>query len=226
MGKPMHVITETRQEWAQRKSDEFLVTYLLGPLFFMAMFAVGIMLLTMSLALAIIGAIVGLVVYIMIYKWITSKNSKKKHGKNYKKDKSWHNRRTHPKGFVRDYLVWFLAFGIGIFLSNYLLTSFTISNVILRFLFYGFIIESCSKIMQIFVFHHKWTIDRHFFFWIIIQSLGFFLVSYLAGFIPLGAISLSKTGTLLVSYSILALIQMVFIRIIWKINLERKIFSF
>lgn len=83
MGKPMHVITETRQEWAQRKSDEFLVTYLLGPLFFMAMFAVGIMLLTMSLALAIIGAIVGLVVYIMIYKWITSKNSKKKHGKNY-----------------------------------------------------------------------------------------------------------------------------------------------
>lgn len=102
MGKSIHVITETRQEWSQRKSDEILVLNILLPLFFGFIFGAIIYFLTYNLIFTGIFFILGIFVYTKLYRLIFPKK-----GSRGKKQKSFSSKWVWiVLALVAIFLVW------------------------------------------------------------------------------------------------------------------------
>jgi len=123
------------------------------------------------------------------------------------------------KRFFKKYLVWFITFSIASWIASSIIEGIDINFFLLMFIA-GFVIESSSKIMQIFVFNHSWKINKHYIFWIFIQSISFFISTFLVSYI-----SESINFNLFTNFLIIGLFTTMVVRIIWKTNLEKKIFS-
>ena len=82
---------------------------------------------------------------------------------------------------ITDFFIWFATFSVGVFLSMLLLPFIQISNKLIMILFSGLIIELVSKIMQIFVYYRVFVVNKRFFFWVVMQSLCYFIASSFQG---------------------------------------------
>jgi len=141
-------------------------------------------------------------------------------------------------GFVGGWLVWFIALLIGIIIANYLTRylgniNFP-SDKIFLMLYYGLILELCSKIMQFFVFDRKASVNIHyaihFLFWVIIQSIVFWIgglivmqINWWDFLIIFGRFGLYEGA---IRILLLALIQVILLRIIWILRLEKRLIPY
>jgi len=140
----------------------------------------------------------------------------------YKRKYRHHHEHREPRHnksrFVRKYLVWFIAFTIGILIA-YLIKINYMPNLKLIFwiILSGVFIEICSKIMQVLVFDHKWKLDLHFIFWIVVQILLFFISYNLTNLIHIEIVY--------VNLILIGFVQTILVHFVWKLNIEGKLFK-
>lgn len=169
--------------------------------------------------LLIVGGIILLLFLLFKKKSIFRSAGKSNHKQNNGISKS---------NFVKSYLVWFIAFIVGLIIANYLLPNI---NFILSIVIAGIILECCSKIMQVLVFNHKWKFDKHFLFWIIVQIILLLLSSFIAKKLELLLMPHSFAITIdnyikismYLRLVLMGILQTIFVHVIWKSDLENKI---
>ena len=98
---------------------------------------------------------------------------------------------------ILSFLLWWLTFGIGLWLAGLIISLIELPNTFLVALFFGFVIETISKISQRIRFGSKFKIDKGFIWWIILQSFIFLIVTNL---LKKSDISLVSLGITLVVY--------------------------
>jgi hypothetical protein len=130
------------------------------------------------------------------------------------KTKRGHHSKHQSK--PNNYLFWFFTFTLGFWISTLLMPFFDVTNIILLILFSGLVIELTSKIMQKLVYKRRISVDKHFIFWVLIQSVGVYLAKWLYPKLP-------HLDFPYAEILIIGLIITVFINIIWKLDLERKL---
>ena len=221
MGQDNVVIVKTWKEHQQdEKFDMFFnaLIYLIIPLGIIMFFVFSSELFSFDTSMAISLALYFLLFLVFLFR-----------KKIFKKGKYPFTKRGTPKrhsnGFVKEYLVWFIAFTIGIITSYNLFNSIKI-NTFLVIIFSGLIIECCSKIMQIFVFKHKWEINKYFLFWVEVQIIVFLISFTIVKNIPseiFFSIIQSNNFLIYTKYALTGIVQMVLVRLVWKSNIETKI---
>jgi hypothetical protein len=202
LGKPQHIVHDNFKDFQRRKRRE--QDAMLRFIWYLILAAMIIASITIKNPTLVITTLV-LLAITFLPKFI-KKNSRS-------------SKKSHRSGFVKKYFVWFLAFTVGLWISIFLLGFISISNMIVRALFIGLIIEIASKIMQVFVYRAKFIVDKHFVFWVIIQSVSFYIASFIYEKIQIPSYF---------PYSeivFMGLIITIFVNLIWRSGVERKVFS-
>ncbi len=137
--------------------------------------------------------------------------------------------------FFEHIIPYFITFLIGIVIANYLTKSvISVSNLILFCLFFGLIIELCSKIMQYFVFERKIRFrlgySIHFLFWVIIQSIVFWIgfsiaknISWVDLLIIFGRFGLYDNYLRIL---FIVIIQIILVRVVGYLDIEHKLIPY
>jgi Ca2+/Na+ antiporter len=163
-------------------------------------------------------------IFLIVY-WKRLFGRKKEHHHHHHE----HHNHNNKQGFVKKYIIWFIAFTIGIVLA-YLIRRIYLPDIKIIWLVIlaGVLIEVCSKIMQIFVLRHKWIVDGHFLFWLIVQSglfyLSYFIVEKVITPELIYSLVRSIGGSLAVEFILLGILQTILVHIIWKLNIEGRLF--
>lgn len=125
-------------------------------------------------------------------------------------------RLTKFKYCVTEFLIWWIAFAIGVWLSMKLITYGNIPYSFVNLLLVGLIIEITSKVMQVFRYHIHF--DKHkvkrFLFWSLIHSLSYLIALSILNHFGIVNIYLKIVliglGLTVVTY------------FVWKIGIDRK----
>lgn len=213
------VIVQTQSEYASMNRDFLKWVFLIGTLI------IGLIILTSEnkSVSKLFGIIFLLPMAIWIYRKIRKKN-KKGHHEHHSPNNNYN------KGFVRGYLIWFITFTIGIVIAYIIRRIYLPDMKIIWFVIIsGILIEVCSKIMQIFVLKHKWIVDKHFLFWVIVQ-IGLFYLSYtivekIISIQFLFSLIRSVTASIGIGLILIGIIQTILVHIVWKLNIERRLFK-
>lgn len=112
---------------------------------------------------------------------------------------------------IPNFLLWWAVFALGIFLSQLLSTYFNLSNILLKSILAGLIIEGISKTYQIIRFKGYFRVNAEFIGWIIVHSSVFYLILSLIGKFELVYFSLLFT---------------IIIHFIWKLERYNKFKEF
>ena len=80
---------------------------------------------------------------------------------------------------IKDFIVWFIIFSIGVVLANALLSFIRLKNPFLILLFIGFIIETTSKLIQYLRYESKFIVDKWYVFWILVITFCYYIASFL-----------------------------------------------
>ncbi len=139
-----------------------------------------------------------------------------------------YHKRPENKNSITHFFMRFITFSSGIYISTLLLPFILVSNKIIIILLTGLIIESVSKIMQILVYHKKFIVNKYFIFWVIVQSLSFFIGVWLLSKIPYDIIlSIIQEQKYFQCFSIIfvGLVVTLLGHLVWKTRIERKIFQ-
>ncbi len=224
MGNEKVVIVKT---WKEHQQDEtlwialkFLALVFVGMLIFILLASLGFSYKTSKIITLVI---IPLAIVLFLFRKEIFKKREKHSSPHHHKEKS------RSKGFVKDYLIWFIAFTIGIIVSYFIRKIYVPDMKIIWFVVLsGFIIEVCSKIMQILVLNHKWIVDKRFLFWVIVQCCLFFLSFYLIEKIITMEFILFLVGDITTYFIwglvLIGIVQTILVHIVWRLNIEGKIF--
>lgn len=219
MGKEIKVILHDAEKEREREREFWKIV---GKFILFVVLPFGLLLLLTGLIIkdTDISFVVALFLYfvgVIIYKRMKKRNKEHPHRERFKE----------AKGFVKSYFIWFIAFTIGITISYFIRKIYlTDIKVIWFVVLSGFIIEVCSKIMQIFVLHKKWIVDGRFLFWVVMQMglfyLSYFIISKSQEY--LYTLAGNYTAPTILSLVLMGIIQTILIHIIWRLNIEGELF--
>ena len=130
---------------------------------------------------------------------------------------------------IKKFITWFITFGVGFYLASTIIISLlwpilSLKSIILA----GFIIESTSKIMQAYKFRKTWSLDKHYLFWIAIQSLAYYAslrIILLLKFETFNAFVTSNIDKYIFALLLPPLLITIIVNLVWKLRLETAIFG-